>query len=117
VGGFVFKIAGSSVSYLSKKQLTVVTSLVEAEYIASSNLLTELNYSQVSATIIHANNQGCITLTYNSVNHSYEKHINIKHHFICKYMKHSEVKLKYISTKNILVDIFTKQDFNKEYIS
>jgi len=89
--------------------------LVEAEYIDFSNLLTELNYSQVSATIIHANNQGYITLTHNSVNHSYAKHINIKHHFICKHMKYGKVKLKYISTKNILADIFTKQVFYKAF--
>ena len=64
--GFVFDIAGSSISWSSKKQATVATSLVEAEYIASSNatkeaiwlrtLLIELDFSPATATIVHANN-------------------------------------------------------------
>ena len=63
---FVFDIAGSSISWSSKKQATVATSLVEAEYIASSNatkeaiwlrtLLIELDFSPATATIVHANN-------------------------------------------------------------
>jgi len=39
--GFVFNIAGSSISWSSKKQATVATSSVEAEYIASSNATKE----------------------------------------------------------------------------
>jgi len=63
VGGFVFDVAGGSISWSLKKQSTVATSSVEAEYIASANatkeavwlctLLQELDYSQTMATIIH----------------------------------------------------------------
>jgi len=56
-------------------------------------LLSELNYPQVSATVIHTDNQGCIALAYNPVNHSCVKHIDIKHHFICECMERGEVAL------------------------
>jgi len=90
--GFVFDVAGSSISWSSKKQATVVTSSVEAEYVASANatkeaiwlrtLLTELDFPPITATMIHADNQGCIALANNPVSHSRAKHIDIHHHFI-----------------------------------
>jgi len=90
--GFVFNIAGSSISWSSKKQATIATSSVEAEYIASSNatkeaiwlctLLTELDFPPATTTIVHADNQGCTALASNPVAHSRAKHIDICHHFI-----------------------------------
>jgi len=119
VGGFIFKIAGSTVTWSSKKQPTVAISSAEAEYMASANatkeavwlrtLLKEMDFPQVSATIIFADNQGCIALTQNPVNHSRAKHIDIRHHFIRKRVGMGEIDLQYISTKDMLADGFTKQ--------
>ncbi|KAJ3560537.1 hypothetical protein NP233_g10774 [Leucocoprinus birnbaumii] len=119
IGGFVFEVSGSSVAWLFKKQPTVVTSSVEAEYMAASNakkeaiwlwtLLKEIDYPQVNTTIIHTDNQGCIALVHNPVNHSCAKHIDIHHHFIQERVELGEVELKYISTKDMLADVFTKQ--------
>ena len=72
-------------------------------------LLYKLNYPQVSMTVIHVDNQGHTALTHNLVNHSHAKHIDIKHHFICKCVECGEVTLQYISTKEMLEDIFTKK--------
>jgi len=65
---------------------------VEAEYVASATatkeaiwlrtLLEELNFTQTTATIIKADNQGCIALAHNPVSHLQAKHIDIRHHFI-----------------------------------
>jgi len=70
----------------------VATSSVEAEYVTSANvtkeavwlrtLLTELDFPPTTATVIFANNQGCIALANNPVSHSRAKHIDIRHHFI-----------------------------------
>ncbi|KAJ3557795.1 hypothetical protein NP233_g11654 [Leucocoprinus birnbaumii] len=100
------------------KQSVVATSTVEAEYVASANatreavwlrtLLKELDFPQTDATIIHADNQGCIALAGNPVSHSRAKHIDIRHHFIRERIENKEIKLEYISTKNMLADIFTK---------
>jgi len=118
VGGFVFDVAGGSISWLSKKQSTVTTSSVEAEYIASANttkkavwlhtLLQELDYLQTVAIVIHADNQACIALANNPVSYFCAKHIDIWHHFICNHVKQGEAKLHYVPTKDMLADIFTK---------
>jgi hypothetical protein len=118
VGGFVFDVAGGSVSWSSKKQPTVALSTVEAEYMAASNatkeaiwlrtLLGDLGFTQVEATTIHADNQGCIALSRNPVSHSRAKHIDIRHHFIRERVENNEVDLKFCSKKNMIADIFTK---------
>ena len=41
VGGFVFDVAGECVSWSLKKQVSVATSSVEAEYVASANATKE----------------------------------------------------------------------------
>lgn len=105
-------------SWSSKKQSVVATSTVEAKYIASANttkeaiwlhtLLSEVNYPQTEATIIHSNNQGSIALLGNPVTHSWAKHIDIRYHFIREHIVRKEIKLEYVSTKEMLADIFTK---------
>jgi hypothetical protein len=62
IRGFVFDIVGGSVSWSAKKQLTVILSTLEAEYMAASNatkeaiwlqvLLEDLGYPQAQATTI-----------------------------------------------------------------
>jgi len=56
-------------------------------------LLHELNYPQVSMTVIYVDNQGCTAFTHNLVNHSYAKHIDIKYYFICMCVEYGEVTL------------------------
>jgi len=41
VGGFVFDIAGGYVFWSLKKQVFIITSSVEAEYVASANITKE----------------------------------------------------------------------------
>jgi len=118
VGGFVFDVAGGCVSWSSKKQVSVATSSVEAEYVASANatkeavwlrtLLKEVGYPQHQATIIHADNQGAIALARNPTSHSRAKHIDICFHFIRERIEKNEIKLQYISTHQMVADILTK---------
>ena len=115
---FAFDIGEGVISQSSKKQPTVVTSSVEAEYIASANatkeavwlqtLLRELDLPQKKATIIHANNQGSIAFAHNPVLHSRAQYIDIQHHFIQEHVERGEVSLNYMSTKEMMADIFTK---------
>ena len=96
----------------------MATSSVEAKYVASENatkeaiwlytLLTELNSPPTTATIIHADNQGCIALANNPVSHLRAKHIDIRHHFIQERIECRKITLNYVSTKDMLANIFTK---------
>jgi len=76
---------------------------------ASSFTRRNGRFKQILATMIHVDNQGCITLTHNPVNHSRTKHIDIRHHFVCEHVASKEVNLRYMSTKDMLADMFTKQ--------
>ena len=115
---FVFNVAESSISWSSKKQATVTTFFVETEYVTSVNatkeaiwlhtLLTELDFPPTTATMIYADNQGCIALANNLVSHSHAKHIDICHYFIRECIERWEIRLNYISTKDMLADVFTK---------
>ncbi len=72
-------------------------------------LLEDMGFTQTTATVIHADNQGAIALSHNPVGHSRAKHIDIRHHFIRERIQNSEIRLEYCSTKDMLADIFTKQ--------
>uniref|UniRef100_A0AAV1UF45 Integrase catalytic domain-containing protein n=1 Tax=Peronospora matthiolae TaxID=2874970 RepID=A0AAV1UF45_9STRA len=58
--------------------------------------------------MIHEDNQSCIKMTKNPVNHGRAKHIDIKYHHIRDEVKRGEVKLKYCETAVMLADIMTK---------
>jgi hypothetical protein len=53
--------------------------------------------------------QPIVTLTNGTVTHSRAKHIDICHHFIHERVANSEIDLQYVSTKEMLADILTKQ--------
>ena len=124
VGRFIFNIARGSISWSLKKQPTVTTSLVEAEYITSASatkeaiwlytLLEEPDFSQITVTTINADNQGCIVLAHNPIGHSHTKHIDIWYHFI--HIEQEEVVFQYISTKEILADIFIKALLHEVFV-
>uniref|UniRef100_A0AAV1VHI7 Copia protein n=1 Tax=Peronospora matthiolae TaxID=2874970 RepID=A0AAV1VHI7_9STRA len=58
--------------------------------------------------MIHEDNQSCIKMTKNPVNHGRAKHIDIKYRHIRDEVKRGEVKLKYFETAVKLAYIMTK---------
>uniref|UniRef100_A0AAV1UED8 Uncharacterized protein n=1 Tax=Peronospora matthiolae TaxID=2874970 RepID=A0AAV1UED8_9STRA len=114
-------LLGAPVSWGSKKQPSVSLSTSEAEYIALSlaihegewihRLLCEImmaSNEEGPELMIHEDNQSCIKMTKNPVNHGRAKHIDIKYHHIRDAVKRGEVKLKYCETAVMLADIMTK---------
>jgi len=79
-------------------------------------LLEELDFSQITVTIINADNQGCIVLAHNPVSYSHAKHIDIWHYFIQKHIEQGEVTFQYISTKEMLADIFIKALLHEVFV-
>ena len=119
--GYAFVLLGGPISWGSKKQSSVSLSTSEAEYIALSlaiqegkwihRLLCEIlkaaNESGPELVILE-DNQSCIKMTKNPVNHGRAKHIDIKYHHIRDEVKRGEVKLEYCETSAMLADIMTK---------
>ncbi|GMF31191.1 unnamed protein product [Phytophthora lilii] len=119
--GYVFQVFGGPVSWGSKKQSSVSLSTSKAEYIALSlaiqegkwvhRLLSEILAAAGDATPdlkIYEDNQSCIKMTKNPVNHGRAKHIDIKYHHIRKEVKRGEVIVEYCETATMLADILTK---------
>uniref|UniRef100_A0AAV1VFF0 Polyprotein n=1 Tax=Peronospora matthiolae TaxID=2874970 RepID=A0AAV1VFF0_9STRA len=119
--GYVFMLLGAPVSWGSKKQPSVSLSTSEAEYIALSLAIQEGKWinrllCEIMAAaneegpelVIREDNQSCIKMTKNPVNHGRAKHIDIKYHHIRDEVKRGEVKLEYCETTLMLADIMTK---------
>ena len=58
--------------------------------------------------VIREDNQSCIKMTKNPVNHGRAKHIDIKYHHIHDEVKRGEVQLEYCETSVMMADIMTK---------
>lgn len=115
--GYVFTIGKSIVSWESRKQKTVALSSTEAEYISLTEackeglfirkFLKDIIKESIVITI-HNDNQSALKLCKNSLYHSRTKHIDVRHHFIRKYVSDKIVILKYLCTNDMLADILTK---------
>jgi hypothetical protein len=116
--GYVFKINGSAITWSSKRQQTVASSTVEAEYIAMAeaareaiwlrNLLRELGFKSLLTTKLHVDNQGALRLALNPSTHQRTKHIDIKHHLIRELVEGGTIDLRYVATMEQQADILTK---------
>lgn len=116
--GYSFTVNGSLIGWSSRRQQTVASSTLHAEYIAVSEaareaawlrtLLGELGLEQPKATIVHCDNQGAMFLAKNPSTHTRTKHIDIRHHIIREMIESGEISLVYTKTEDQLADIFTK---------
>ena len=59
-------------------------------------------------TIIFDDNQGCIALAKNPVEHERTKHIDIRHHFIREMVESQVIDVQYVCSEEMLADLLTK---------
>jgi Reverse transcriptase (RNA-dependent DNA polymerase)/gag-polypeptide of LTR copia-type/GAG-pre-integrase domain/Integrase core domain len=116
--GYIIKINGCLINWVSKKQSTVSLSSAEAEYMSISatiqemqwirSLLKELNILSEQVPILYCDNQSAIAISENDKFHNRTKHIDIRHHYIRETIKNKEVELKWIASESQEADILTK---------
>jgi len=116
-GGALF-LGNRLVSWLSKKQDSISLSTAEEEYIAATccctqvlwmkHTLKDIRVVYEDLVTIFCDNISAINISKNLVMHSRTKHISIRYHFLREKVTENEVKLEYVSTKDQIVDIFTK---------
>jgi hypothetical protein len=117
-GGYCIFLGSNLVSWSYKKQATVAKSSTEAEYKALANaaakvkwfttFLTELGVSFQSPPIIWCDNIGATYLSSNPVFHAWTKHVEIDFHFVRDMVATHTIDIRFLSSKDQLVDIFTK---------
>ena len=93
-------------------------SSIEAEYRALADttsklfwlrwLLKDLGVSTSSVTLLYCDNQSVIHIAHNNVFHEQTKHTEIDCHFIRYHLVYGALKLISVSSKDQLVNIFTK---------
>ena len=116
-GGVLF-LAGGAIAWISKKQSSVAMSSAEAEYMAASlvcreviwirSILDGFGFQQKGPTVIHEDNEACIQMSKNPVNHSKAKHIDLHYHFVRERVESGEVRLDWVSTSEMIADMLTK---------
>ncbi|KAH8283294.1 hypothetical protein KR054_012523 [Drosophila jambulina] len=117
--GYLFYLAGGPISWKSEKQRSVALSSTEAEYMALSSackeaislrrLILEIGCGEPgTSTIMNTDNLSAQQLAKNPVHHSRSKHIDIRYHFVRDVVKEGQIVLKYLSTKEMIADILTK---------
>ncbi|EIW70982.1 hypothetical protein TREMEDRAFT_27045, partial [Tremella mesenterica DSM 1558] len=116
--GWIFMMNDSPITWSSKRQATVSSSTVEAEYIAMAEaakeaqwlrgLLREIGYDQLNPTILNCDNQGSISLARKPGTHQRTKHIDIRHHALRDLVSNKVIELEYVSTVYQRADVLTK---------
>ena len=118
--GYLFKIGGASVSWMSRKQSCVALSTAEAEYISLTHaaqeaiwlnrLLAELKgiKEPPKPALIHEDNQSAISMSRNPQFHGRSKHIAIKYHFIRDETKNGTIDVHYCRSEDMIADMMTK---------
>lgn len=115
--GFVVLSRENVISWSSERQHSVSLSTTESEYIAASQCVKELIWlrqlfneilTKPMTVTLFMDNQSAIRLVKNPEFHKRSKHIDIRYHFIREKYEENLFKLEYISTNNMLADIFTK---------
>jgi len=116
---YVFMLNSNVTAWMSKKQYTMSTSTTEVKYIALEHgaqqkvwmqrFINELklNNAITSITLLN-NNESSIKLVHNVKQHSCTKHIDVQHHYIWNMINDKELIVKWVATKNILMNELTK---------
>jgi hypothetical protein len=115
--GYIFQLFGATIAWKSRLQSTVALSTTEAEYMATvdaakqamwlKQLLQELQFNFETITL-HNDNNGCIGLSKNPINHEKTKHISMRHHFLRERVQDGVVTVKHVPSKQNIADILTK---------
>ena len=116
--GFVVFYAGGAVSWASRRQGCVSLSSMEAEYVAlgetcqevlwRQRLLEDLGEKQTEPTVIHEDNQGCLSFIRSERESKRSKHIDTKECFIRDLCEQKVLALEYCPTDEMRADLLTK---------
>lgn len=118
--GYAFLLNGGCISWRSKKQTCVSLSTIEAEFVACASAVQEgvwlrrflyhlgVVSNPVGTVTVYCDNQSAIAYTKDPKYHGKTKHIDTKYNIIRDIVEKKEVTLKYMPTRVMVADPFTK---------
>lgn len=117
--GYLFVVAGGTVSWRSHRQHAVALSTAESEYISATEASKEMVWLKgfieeliwkgcLEQPILKIDNKSAISWAENEDISEYSKHIQIRYHYIRSVVKKGVFKPEHISSKEQLADGFTK---------
>ncbi|GJV04958.1 hypothetical protein Tco_1338527 [Tanacetum coccineum] len=104
-------------SWFAKKQMAIVISTIEAEYVSTRKACQQalwmkqafIDYGiRLEDVPIMCDNKGAIDLSKNLVQHSRTKHIEIRHHFLRDNVQKGNISIEKVASEDNISDIFTK---------
>ncbi|KAK1431416.1 hypothetical protein QVD17_07875 [Tagetes erecta] len=116
--GYFTLVGGNLVTWRSKKQKVFALSSAEAEFRGIARglaevlwirkLLTEIGFSQRTASRIMCDNKAAIQISENPVQHDRTKHVEVDRHFIKEKLESGIIELPFVRSEDQLADILTK---------
>jgi len=114
----VFLFGGTVVSWSSKKQNCVAKSIMEAEYISCSTIVSNavwirrfiesLNLCIPNRPVnVFCDNKSAISLIKSGAHSTKGKHIDINYHYIQDIVEKGEINVEFISSTEMIVDPMT----------
>ena len=116
--GYLLTIAGGAVEWRSALQKVTAQSSAEAEYMTAGEaasaavgmrlFIEELGFLQDGPTPLEEDNQPCIAISKNDIQHTKTRHIKKEFHFIRDYIRSGDIKLVYTPSAEQAADALTK---------
>ena len=118
ITGYCIYLQGCLVAWKSRAQKNVTLSSSEAEYVAISEVCTEIMFIKTVLTFlgvemkrpiqVNCDNVGAIFLSHNAKASARTKHIDIRYHFIREHVVDGLVEIVFVRSEENDADIFTK---------
>jgi len=116
--GYVIKLFGNVIDWKSRKQKCITKASTYAEYVALSEVVSEIKYIRELVKIfdieikepikIYEDNSGAINIANNGNFTKNSKHIEIHYHFVHESVKEKLIDVQKIDSNENVADIFTK---------
>ena len=118
VTGFIIYFMGCPIAWRARGQKSVTLSSTEAEYVAISEVVTEimyvrnilefLGYKVQLPIIVNVDNIGVIYMANNACSNTRTKHVDTRYHYVREFVEEGIVRVIFVKSADNDADIFTK---------
>jgi len=119
ISGYIFFVSGGPFSWSSKKQTTVATSTMEAEYVAAFHASQQavwirqfsegIGFPLPEPLVIFTDSEAALAVAKGEQAHSRSKHLDVKYHKVRERIREHLIRFDKVPTEENVADIFTKQ--------